>query len=445
MDRREAEQTRQPARQLAREKTLYRYSSALERGDFEVVSSILREAEQDPPLERMILEMNEVYCAELEDRQSLATQVSPRHRWTSFPRLLRGSKKEKKMNELHSRRWLPSGDGLRNALIAGSVVLGVVLTFAIGWSLYAPSKRAGGETALTVDPWGLTRSDVGVSGDDADESLPHYTPAQTGAPPPAMPQVDEPSLAGLPQESERLIIRNGRISMSVRDTRAARVSVEAMVAEMAAEGAYVISSEEYGESDEGSPYITMSIRVPVSRFDEAMDRLAGLAVKVTARHESGQDVTEEYVDLEARLESLEAARQRLLEIMQETRTTKDLLQAEEQLTAREAEIESLKGRVQYLAQSAKLASIWIELQPYILSQPVGDRWLPAETARQALETLVDSLRGLGDFMLFFAIAVLPWMAALGLVVYGVVRFVLWRVRVSREKRAAEEQSPDPAT
>ena len=102
--------------------------------------------------------------------------------------------------------------------------------------------------------------------------------------------------------------------------------------------------------------------------------------------------------------------------MQEARTTKDLLQAEEQLTEREAEIESLKGRAQYLAQSAQLASIWIELQPYILSQPVGDRWLPAETARQALETLVDSLRVLGDFMLFLAIAVLPWAVALGLVV-----------------------------
>ena len=50
--------------------------------------------------------------------------------------------------------------------------------------------------------------------------------------------------------------------------------------------------------------------------------------------------------------------------------------------------------------------------------------------------MVDSLRGLGDFLIFFAIAVLPWVVALGLVVYGVVRLVLWRVRVGREKRTA---------
>jgi hypothetical protein len=98
-------------------------------------------------------------------------------------------------------------------------------------------------------------------------------------------------------------------------------SVEGIVAAMAGEGAYVVSSQEYGGDEGAAPYVEMSIRVPAARFDEVMDRLAGLAVRVTSRSESGQDVTEEYVDLEARLESLETARQRLLEIMQQASTT----------------------------------------------------------------------------------------------------------------------------
>ena len=248
---------------------------------------------------------------------------------------------------------------------------------------------------------------------------------------------------GLSQPVERLIIRNGSISMVVEDTRAAQQSVEEMVAEMAGEGAYVVSSEEYGGVAGGSPYVGMTIRVPAMRFDEAMDRLADLAVEVIARNESGQDVTEEYVDIETRLESLEAARERLLEIMQETRTTKNLLEAERQLTERETQIESLKGRLQYLAQSAQLAGIRIELQPYILSQPVSARWRPAEAVRQAVETLVDSLRSLGDFLIFFVIAILPWAVVLGLAVYGIVRFVLWRVRAGREKRAAGGRPSGP--
>jgi hypothetical protein len=181
----------------------------------------------------------------------------------------------------------------------------------------------------------------------------------------------------------------------------------------------------------------MSIRVPATRFDEVMDRLARLAVEVRNRTQSGQDVTEEYVDLQARLESLEAARQRLLKIMEDARTTDDLLMAEGQLTQREAEIESIKGRVQYLTESARLSSIHIELQPYILSQPVvSARWRPAESVRGAFDTLVDSLRNFGDFLIFFSIAILPWLLLIGLVIYSAVRFVLWRVRVSRESGRA---------
>jgi hypothetical protein len=233
--------------------------------------------------------------------------------------------------------------------------------------------------------------------------------------------------------SERLIIRSGNISMVVEDTRASRAAIESMVAAMAGEGAFVISSEERSTGGEGAPYIVMSIRVPSTRFDEAMDRLAEMAVRVTNRSESGQDVTEEYVDLKARLESLEAARQRLLGIMAEARTTKDLLEAEQQLTQREAEIESIKGRMQYLEQSARLSSIWIELQPFILSQPVGERWRPAETARRALETLMSGLRGFGNLAIFFAIAVLPWLIGMGLGIYVVVRFFRWRLRAGRKQ------------
>ena len=94
-----------------------------------------------------------------------------------------------------------------------------------------------------------------------------------------------------------------------------------------------------------------------------------------------------------------------------------------------AEIESLKARRQYLEQSARLSSIWIDLQPYLLSQPVGDQWRPAETARRAVETLLYGLRGFGDFLIFFAIALLPWLLATGLAIFLIVRFIRWRARI----------------
>jgi hypothetical protein len=208
---------------------------------------------------------------------------------------------------------------------------------------------------------------------------------------------------------------------------------------MAGEGAFVVTSNEYG-SGTTFPYISLSIRVPADRFDETMQRLKDMAVEGTSPSitTSGEDVTEEYVDVQARIESLEAARDRLLELMQDSTTTADLLMAEQQLTQREVELESLQGRLRYLSEAARLSRIDIELQPYILSQPVDTRWRPAETMRVAVERLVRSLRDFADFLIVFAVSVLPWLLLFAAVVYGVVRFIMWRVRVGQRRRAATQ-------
>jgi hypothetical protein len=450
MNRQEAER----ARQLAREKALYRYSSALERGDFEVVSSILEKAEEDPVLARMLLEVNEVYQAEMEGGAIRTTQASPSAEatqqrrpfdwllhWRRDPR--RGGGEMREDRQTRVKHPLSRGGVIRNSLIAGGIVLGILLVCIISFGIYASSGGSSRPRPSTVlETYALMPSPRGarLPGGIANETA-SYGVAATPVPAPAMPPppaTEAPhTAANLPQPVERLVIRNGSISLVVEDTRAAQQSIQHMVAEMAGEGAFVISSEEGGGIEGSSPYITMAIRVPATRFDEAMDRLAKMAVEVKNRNESGQDVTEEYVDLQARLESLEAARQRLLKIMEDARTTDELLKAEGQLTQREAEIESIKGRVQYLTQSARLSSIQIELQPYILSQPVvGARWRPVESVRGAFDTLVDSLRNFGDFLIFFGIAILPWLLLIVLVIYGAVRFVLWRVRASRESERA---------
>ena len=318
----------------------------------------------------------------------------------------------------------------KNLLIAGSIVAILVLAFVAGCggaAQYAADETASGSRSN----WDSGAGYAPEAEEAAMEKVAEAPPGDFASP-------------GLAYAAERLIIRSGNISMAVEDTRAALATIEGMVEGMAAEGAFVVSAEEHGGTEGSQPYITMSIRIPAARFAETLDRLAELAVNVNSRNESAQDVTEEYVDLEARLESLEAARQRLLEIMEEARNTKDLLEAEQQLTQREAEIESIKGRMQYLEQSARLSSIWIELQPHILSQPVGDEWRPAETGRRAVDTLLDGLRGFGDFAIFFAIVILPWLLAIGLVIFLIVVLIRWRARV-RVRRTAGEPAAEETT
>lgn len=233
--------------------------------------------------------------------------------------------------------------------------------------------------------------------------------------------------------AERLIIREGRLVLVVDDTRAARQAVVDLVAESAGEGAFVVEDNESGGVPGRPPAIDMVVRVPAARFDDVMDRLAALAVEVQVREATADDVTAEYVDLEGRVKALEAARDRLRAIMTEAGTTEDLLQAEQQLTSRESEIEGLKGRMQYLSQSAALSKIAISLRPTILSQPVDDSWRIPETARAAFDALVASVRGVVSFLIWFVIAAGPWLLATGAVVWGVLR---WRRRRAARKVSA---------
>ncbi len=313
------------------------------------------------------------------------------------------------------------------ALIAGGVVVAVLVTFLVGFAAYSRWIRQGrrGSLSPVAEVFGLSRVAMDVVM-EAEAPAPEMMPSEA---------YDAERGVSIPMD-ERLIIRDGTLTLVVTDPRAAQGEIQALVAEMAGEGAYVVSSQERGGIAGVGPYIAVRIRVPAARFDETMDRVAKLAVDVTHRNESAQDITEEYVDLEARLESLEAARQRLLGLMEDARTTEDLLRAEQQLTEREATIEALKGRMQYLSQAAHLASIQIELQPYPPSQPVSAQWRPAEAIRRSLDALLGSLQGAGDFLIFFTIAVLPWIFVVGLAGYWIVRLVLWKLQGRRERKPA---------
>lgn len=269
-----------------------------------------------------------------------------------------------------------------------------------------------------------------------------------GAPAPqasniAMDADDAAFLDGEQQvQLERLIIRTGTLSIEAEDTLETQEAIEDIVDRFADEGAFVVSSNESGGTGDRQPSISMSIRIPSSEFDDVMDEIADLALEVNFRDQSGQDVTEEFVDLSARIESLEAARDRLLEIIQEAQTTEDLLLAEQQLTQREAEIESLKGRAQFLQESARLSSITVSIDPFILNQPIDNRWRPSETVRRALENFVEGVQDLIDFFILFGIGVLPFLLLFGGIIYLIVRGIVRWVRRRRGRASNTEDDEE---
>lgn len=238
--------------------------------------------------------------------------------------------------------------------------------------------------------------------------------------------------------TERLIIRTGDISIVVTNTDEALARIAAMAED---NGGWVVNSYVF-QADENAKSGTITIRVPAEGFQSALDTISALAVEVQSLSTSGQDVTEEYVDLEARLGNLEATADRVRGFLEETRNVEEALAVNQELSRLEGEIEVIKGRMQYLSQSAAFSTITANLTPDILAQPVQTgSWQPGGVAKQALEALIAGLQSLANILIWLVIYVLPIALLIGIPLFLLVRYVLRR---RRAKTTAVPPADQPA-
>lgn len=126
---------------------------------------------------------------------------------------------------------------------------------------------------------------------------------------------------------------------------------------------------------------SITIRVPAEKHDIAIKEATGVG-EVKSKSTSGRDVTEEYIDLEARLNNLIREEGRLLEILDLAKEVKDLIEVERELSRVRGEIERLTGRKKYLNDRIDFSTITVDLRE---PQPVTSDWGIRETLRQAIE------------------------------------------------------------
>ena len=246
---------------------------------------------------------------------------------------------------------------------------------------------------------------------------------------------DQAANAASVVDTSRLIIKNADLAIVVPDPSADMARIGRMAEEM---NGYVVSSKltqsYYGPNSIEVPDVSIVIRVPVERLDEALAKIKETAIKVNYENTSSADVTSEYVDLQSRLSAKEAAEKKLLEILEDAKDTEDVLAVYTQLQMIQTEIESLKGQIKYYEQSAALSSVSIRLIAEEGTQPITiEPWRPGGAVNQAVENLVAFLQNFVDFLINFAIFVLPALLVIAiplLLVFLAGRALFRRVRKS---------------
>ena len=246
--------------------------------------------------------------------------------------------------------------------------------------------------------------------------------------------------SGAPAATERMVIRTASMKVSVADPAQAMQAVQALANTF---GGYVVNSEVGNNSDSaGVIYTTSSItiRVPAEKLDEAMAKIRELAADaktgIISESVSGQDVTSEYVDSESRLTNLKAAEKQLQELLDKATDLQYTVEIFKQLTEIRGQIEVLQGQMKYLKESSQLSavSVWFVAEASLKPIEIGG-WKPEGSAREALQALINAAQGLGTFLIWFAIAWLPFLIPLGLIAYFVIKAIL----KARVKRRVEQQ------
>ncbi|MFC1870175.1 DUF4349 domain-containing protein [Chloroflexota bacterium] len=229
--------------------------------------------------------------------------------------------------------------------------------------------------------------------------------------------------AVLYEGEERMIIRNGDMSLVVKDVVQARDEIAQMAVRLAG---YVVSSGISGE-EEGMRG-NIAIRVPDDKFGAAISELRSLAIRVRSENTNSQDVTEQYVDLKSRLKNAEATENQYLTILAKATDVEDILSVYERLSQVRREIEQLKGQMQYLERTSSMSLISVSLRPEASAKPL------ASAGWSAMEILKSAVRGIVTFGQWL-VALTIWLIIFSPVWGAILGIIYWRRR-KRKKVAA---------
>jgi type IV secretory pathway TrbD component len=297
-------------------------------------------------------------------------------------------------------------------------VLGIVLTVILVFSIGCASSNSSVASRDMMDEGFIPPAPSASPGEIFPTSMGGYAESPKDA------QWAADGDGSISVDIERKIIKTGYMTLVVKDVEQSLDEISAIAGKL---GGFVVSSSKSG--DEDSVRGNMAIRVPAEKYDEAITELRAIAVQVPDESTDTQDVTEEYIDLTARLSSLEATEAQYLELLKKAETVEDILNVQQALSNIRQDIESLKGRIQYIERTSDMSLININIREEATFQEKG--WEAGEIFKSAVRALVAIGQFLGSAIIYIVV-ILAIPAIIGIAIWQIV------VAVKRRKKKANQ-------
>lgn len=230
---------------------------------------------------------------------------------------------------------------------------------------------------------------------------------------------DRPSIEPVSDAADRVVIQDSSMSLLVSDVRETGDNI---IKYAESTGGFMVNAR-YNRPDE-SAFGTISVRVPTNRLTEALDTFRTYAIKVTNENLTGRDVTEQYTDIEARLETLETTKAKFESILDQASEVEDIIQVNQQLIYIQDQIDNLIGQREAIEKNASLTKITVYLSTDELSLPYSpdEKFRPNVVFKLAVRGMLSTLVSAAEIVIWVAVYSVIWVPTLVILV-ALKRFI----------------------
>ncbi|MEK7545460.1 MAG: DUF4349 domain-containing protein [Patescibacteria group bacterium] len=235
----------------------------------------------------------------------------------------------------------------------------------------------------------------------------------------------QPAAGQTAAEVDQKIVKNAYLHLVVDKVSEAAEEIGRLATER---GGFVQSSS-VSERGDGAYSGDVSVRVPVAKFEEALGEIKKLANLVKSENRTGQDVTEQYTDLQAQIRNAKAQEETYLTVLKQARSVEDILKVQERLGAVRSIIESLEGRLKYLENATSYSTITVSIEEEAIVRAPTKEFRLGSIIRGATQTLVAAVQNLVAGLIY---VIIVWGGIL--LPIGIVAWIVWKTWKRRTTR-----------
>ena len=228
---------------------------------------------------------------------------------------------------------------------------------------------------------------------------------------------------------QQKVIKTASLSITVND-------VDKTVGQITNEAVLVngfVQNSSVTENEKGLKYASIILRVPAASFENLITKIKSFASLVEREDINGQEVTQEYVDLQASLTHNQAVEAQYLELLKRAQTVEEIIAVRDKLDQVQGEIEQIKGRIRYLDNQTEMATIAVTISSTANVTLPAEKWQPWEVIKESAKNFIVGLQNFVNFIvyfIFFLVSLIPYL----IVIYLIYRLVKWLIKKFRKPK-----------